>query len=99
MQNSKVVFTFYVLDRKYSFRAIWSKKSTLSDLAEIVYKDLFEYAECDFSFFFFLFFFSLSSEILILGEFGSKNQNCYFLSANLSKVAAKEFSGSANTSV
>ena len=82
MQNSKVVFTFSVLDRKYPFRAIWSKKSTLSDLAEILYKDLFEYAECDFSFFLFFFlyfsFFSLSSEILILGEFGPKNQNCSF---------------------
>ena len=76
MQNSKVVFTFSVLDQKYSFRALWSKKSTLSDLAEILYKDLLEYAECDFSFF--LFLFSLSSEILILGEFGPKNQNCYF---------------------
>ena len=76
MQNSKVVFTFSVLDRKYPFWAIWSKKSKLSDLAEILYKGLFECAEFDCDFFF-CFFFSLSSEIIILGKFGPKNQNCY----------------------
>ena len=61
MQNSKMVFTFSVLERKYPFRASWSKKSKLSDLAEILYKDLFEYAEfdCDFHFFFFFVFFWL----------------------------------------
>ena len=45
MQNSMMMFTSPVFDRKYLFGQICSKKSKFSISAEIQYLDQFEYAE------------------------------------------------------
>ena len=61
------------------FEQILSKKLKLSVLAEMLYKDIFKYAEFDYDFLLFVcLFVCLSSEIPILGEFGPKTQNCHF---------------------
>ena len=45
MQNSMVIFTFFVSDQKYLFWQIWSKKLKLLVRAEIWCPDQFEYEE------------------------------------------------------
>ena len=74
MQNSMMIFTFSIFDRKYPFGQIYSKKSELSLYAETWYLDYFEYAELNDDVHFFYF----PLEILFLAKFDPKTQNCRF---------------------
>ena len=71
MQNSMVMFTFYVFGWKYFFGQFWSKKSKLSVLGETRYLYQLEYAEFNDD----VHFFRFRPEILFLGKFVQKNQN------------------------
>ena len=74
MQNSMVLFTFFVFDRKYLFGQIWSKSSKSFFQSEIWYLDYFEYGEFKGDGRFVCF----RLEIFFLGKFGPKNQNSLF---------------------
>ena len=66
MQNSMVIFTFAVLDRKHPFWANLIQKIKIVS---------FEYAEFHGG----LNFFCFRPEIPFLGKFGPKNQNFHFI--------------------
>ena len=76
MQNSMIMFTFSVLDRKYSFWANLVQKSKIVSLSWNLVPRLTWICRIQWSFSFLFFFFFFRPEILFLGKFGAKIQDC-----------------------